>query len=73
MNLQKKYFHGILPYEHTSNIEIGRVDQLTEILHKFESILKSGYILSYKDIENSNSKINRHPLARINGNDRISF
>lgn len=73
MNLQKKYFHAVLPYTHVSDILKDRPQQLKEILYKFECILKSGYILPYKDIEKQHSEIKRHPFARTNGDDRISI
>lgn len=73
MDLRNKYFHGVQSYMHVSDIRKDREKQLEEILYKFESILKSGYILAYKDIEKLHGKINRNPLARMNGDDRISI
>ena len=76
MELKTKYFHSVHSYkyfdEDYGNDEV-RQKQLQEILYKFDCILKSGYILPYKEIEKRYEDINRNMCARFNGKDMISI
>lgn len=82
MELKTKYFHSVhsYKYEYDENgicYDYGddkvRQKQLQDILYKFDCILKSGYILPYKDIEKQYEGINRNMGARFNGKDMISI
>ncbi len=68
MDIESKYFHSIMSYNRKS-----RDEQLNEILHKLECILKEGYILPYKEIREKYPEIERNNNSRSNGDERISI
>ena len=68
MNVRTKYFHAVMPYKWGT-----RPEQLEEELYKLECIMKSGYILPYKEVKKRYPDVKRHPSTHNNGEDRISI
>ena len=73
MELKYKYYHGVRSHNYNG---VGTLLErnnktLNDILYKYDCILKSGYILPYKDIKNLYDDVTRHPVGRCNGEDRV--
>lgn len=73
MELRNKYFHGVQSYNYYGNFSDRRDKTLNDILHKYECIFKCGYILPYRNIQEIYGNIDRHSIARYNGEDKVSI
>ena len=73
MELKNKLFHSVHSYLYYSYRDTYRLEQLRDILDKYEMIFKSGYILPYKNIkELYGNTVNRNLLYRLNKDDMVS-
>ena len=73
MKLKNKLFHSVHSYLYYSYRDTYRLEQLRDILDKYEMIFKSGYILPYKNIkELYGNTVNRNLLYRLNKDDMVS-
>ncbi len=69
MDIKKKYYHTIMPYNGGP-----REEELEEILFKLGWILKKGYILPGKDVKRLyGKKISTHPHGERDGDPMISL
>jgi len=73
MKLKDKYFHSIHSYRYDCFEERIRLEELKDILMKFEMIFKSGYILPYSEILKLYGEVTKNRYANFNRDDMISI
>ena len=72
MDLKNKYFYSVHSYIYSDFIEKNRLEELKDILLKFEMIFKCGYILPYKDIQQLYGNVSRNKRIQFNNNNMVS-
>ena len=73
MELRDKCFHSIHSYRYSDFDDRIRLEELKDILMKFEMIFKSGYILPYREIVKLYGKVSRNRYIRFNSDDMVSI
>ena len=71
MELKYKYFHSV--HSHLYSCPGNRINDLNEILKKFESILECGYIYPYCDLLSKCEGNISRSISKFNGTDFVSI